>query len=134
MSLFDRLLRRRTDPTLGWGAFSLPIPDFDLTEMRFGTLQFGDGFNAAAFLGRPDRFEWTQGGYCELLYAAGGFQIDYEDSKFEYLAFFIGPDKYLPKQRALAFSQPRLRGGAPERHSDVARHRQRATGAVIRCG
>ena len=114
MSLLDRLLGRRPDPTLNWGAFSLPIPDYDLTEMRFGTLRFGDAFDAAAFLGRPNRFEWTQGDYCELLYASGGFQIDYDDSKFAYLAFFIGPDDCLPMHRPLEFSKPRLLGCTPD--------------------
>jgi len=76
--------------------------------------EFGDDFAAAAFLGRPDRFEWTQGEYCELLYAAGGFQIDYDKGRFAYLAFFIGPDEFLPEHSALKFSEPRLLGGAIE--------------------
>jgi len=114
MNLLDRLLGRRTDPTLSWGAFRPPIPEFDLKAMRFGSLGFGEGFDAAAFLGRPDRFTWIQGGYCELLYASGGFQIDYDQGRFAYLAFFIGPDDCLPKHRALEFSRPRLRGCTPD--------------------
>ena len=82
--------------------------------MQFGSLKFGEGFNSAAFLGRPDRFTWTQEDYCELLYASGGFQIDYDKSRFAYLAFFIGPDKYVPKHRALEFSKPRIRGFGPD--------------------
>ena len=114
MNILDRLLGRRTDPTLNWGAFSLPIPDFDLGTMRFGYLGFGEELDAAAFLGRPDRFTWTQSEYCELLYASRGFQIDYDKSRFAYLAFFIGPDDYLPKHQALEFSKPRLRGCTPD--------------------
>jgi hypothetical protein len=114
MSFLDRLIGRRTDPTLGWVTFKLPIPDFDVTAMRFGTLRFGDAFEAAAFLGRPDRFTWTQGKYCELLYASGGFQLDYDCGKFAYAAFFIGPDGFLPKHPALEFSKPRLRGCTPD--------------------
>jgi hypothetical protein len=110
MNLFDRILRRRADPTLNWGSLSPPIPELDVELMRFGTLQFGDGFDAAAFLGRPDRFEWTQKDYCELLYASGGFQIDYDKGRFAYLAFFIGPDDLLPSHAALRFSTPLLRG------------------------
>lgn len=110
MSLLDRLLGKRNDPTLGWGGFRLPIPEFDLKEMRFGALRFGDDFAAAEFLGRPDRFRWTQDEYCELLYPTGGFQIDYDHNRFAYLAFFIGPDDHLPKHRALKFSKPRLLG------------------------
>jgi hypothetical protein len=114
MNFLDRLIGRRTDPTLGWGTFNLPIPDFDVTAMQFGTLRFGDDYEAAAFLGRPDRFTWTQGEYCELLYASGGFQLDFDRGKFAYAAFFIGPDGFLPKHRALEFSKPRLRGCAPD--------------------
>jgi hypothetical protein len=114
MNLLDRLLGRRADPTLNWEAFSRPIPDFDLATMRFGSLRFGDGFDAAAFLGRPDRFTWTQSDYCELLYASDGFQIDYDKSRFAYLAFFIGPDDNLPMCRALEFSKPRLRSCTPD--------------------
>jgi hypothetical protein len=114
MSLFDKLLGRRPDPTQTWGAAALPIPDYDLSRMCFGTLQFGDALDAAAFLGRPERFEWTQAGYCELLYASGGFQIDYDHGRFAYLAFFIGPDDNLPKHAALEFSKPCLRGSTPD--------------------
>lgn len=114
MSFFDRLLGIRKDPTLSWKPFALPIPDFDLTEMRFGALRFGDGFDAAAFLGRPEGFQWTEGDYCELLYAAGGFQIGYDKSRFAYIAFFIGPDYYMPGHKALQFSKPRLYGCKPD--------------------
>ncbi len=111
MSFLDRFFKRSTDPTSRWPPFSLPLPDFDLTEMRFGALRFGDAINAAASLGRPDRIEWTRRDYCELLYASGGFQIDFDNRRFAYLAFFIGPDEVLPQHAALEFSKPRLRGG-----------------------
>ena len=114
MTFLDRLFGRRPDPTANWGAFRLPIPDFDFTDMRFGTLRFGDAFEAAAFLGRPETVAWTQDKYCELLYASGGFQIDFNDGRFAYLAFFIGPDDFLPKHEAVQFSKPRLRGCVPE--------------------
>jgi len=82
--------------------------------MRFGSLRFGDGLDAAAFLGRPDEFEWTLPEYCELLYASGGFQIEFEKGRLAYIAFFIGPDDLLPTHRALAFSEPLVHGRAPE--------------------
>jgi len=82
--------------------------------MQFGRLRFGDALNAAAFLGRPDRFVWTQSEYCELLYASGGFQLDFDGGEFAYAAFFVGPDNSLPKHRALEFSKPRLRGCTPD--------------------
>lgn len=81
-----------------------------MLEMRFGALGFGDGIEAASFLGRPDTFEWTQDKSCELLYAGGGFQLDLDDGKFAYAAFFIGPDSHQPKHPALKFSMPRLNG------------------------
>lgn len=114
MNFLDRLLGRPNDPTLGWGTASLPLPDFDFSEMRFGKLGFGDAFEAAAFLGRPQRFRWTQADYCELLYASGGFQLDFDRGKFAYAAFFIGPDRFLPKHPALKLSNPRLRGATPD--------------------
>lgn len=114
MNLLKRIFGRRPDPTIEWRAFIPPIPDFDLSAMQFGSLRFGDTFSAASFLGRPDKFEWTQGEYCQLLYASGGFQIDFDGGKFAYLAFFIGPDRHLPKHKALEFSKPRLRGCMPD--------------------
>jgi len=114
MNILDRLFGRRPDPTAGWGTSQQPIPDFDLSQMRFGSLRFGDGIEAASFLGRPDRFAWTQADYCELLYARGGFQLDFDKGRFAYLAFFIGPDKFVPTHEGFEFSQPRLRGCAQD--------------------
>src|SRR5690606_15496080 len=79
-----------------------------------GSLGFGDAIEAAAFLGRPDRVVFVKKSYCELLYARGGFQLDFEDSALAYLAFFIGPDEHLSKHPGLALSAPRLAGIAPE--------------------
>ncbi|HXJ62032.1 MAG TPA: hypothetical protein VNU68_35795 [Verrucomicrobiae bacterium] len=110
MSLLTRLFERRPDPTRDWGPPSPTLPEFDLNEMRFGALKFGDGFEAAAFLGRPDRIEWPQRDYCTLLYASNGFQIDYEAGQLAYLGFLIGPDDSLPQHPGLRYSQPRVRG------------------------
>lgn len=74
--------------------------------MRFGDLRFGDEFQRAAFLGRPDNVTWTLASYCQLLYVSEGFQIDFDEEKFAYAAFFIGPDDYSPKHPALKFSKP----------------------------
>ncbi len=101
---------RRSDPTLNWGTFRKPIPDFDVSRMQFGSLRFGDGLKGAAFLGRPDRFSAKERDYCELLYARGGFQLDFDQNRFVYLAFFIAPDACLPEHPGLEFSAPRLRG------------------------
>ena len=114
MNFLERLLGRGKDPTLKWKPFSPPIPDFDLTDMRFGSLRFGDGYEAAAFLGRPNRCEWMQGCDCTLLYASGGFEIGFDKDRLISIAFFIGPDELLPKDTALEFAKPRLRGCTPD--------------------
>lgn len=110
-----RVHGRRVDPTLNWGAFHKPIPDFDVSRMQFGSLRFGDGLQGASFLGRPDHFEVKEGEYCELLYARGGFQLDFDKNRFAYLGFFIGPDACLPKHPDMEFSAPRLRGNSLNR-------------------
>ena len=113
MSFLDRLFGKRPDPTEGWGTTCTSAPEIDLTAMRFGALRFGDGLDAAAFLGRPDRVSLQPGGNDELLYTSCGFLLEYEEGKFAYLAFFTGPDDHLPDP-AITFSQPLLRGGAAE--------------------
>ena len=110
MAIFERAAGARVDPSRDWGDFKLPIPDFDLGAMCFGGLALGAPLESAAFLGRPDRLRWTEMDYFEMLYAAGGFQVDVEGGRLAYLAFFIGPDEFLPKHKPLAFSRPRLVG------------------------
>src|SRR4051812_32368402 len=110
MSILDHLFGQPPDPTLAWGEGAPALPEFNLATMSFGSLCFGASLESAAFLGRPERFEWKRKGYAELLYAARGFQLDFDDGKLSSLAFFIGPDEFRPKHEALAFAQPRLRG------------------------
>jgi hypothetical protein len=114
MSFVDRLFGQSPDPTLAWGEGAPAIPEFNLGTMSFGSLCFGASMESAAFLGRPDRFAWKRKAYGELLYAARGFQLDFDDDKLSCLAFLIGPDEFQPKHEALAFAQPRLRGCHPE--------------------
>lgn len=113
MKLLDHFFRRRSDPTLSWSTSRPSLPAFDVSAMRFGSLRFGDGLEAAAFLGRPDRFTWTSKEYCELLYASSGFQIDCDKTHFAYLAFLIGPDDCQPAHEELKFARPKLRGCTP---------------------
>lgn len=110
IELWGRLVGRRSDPPVTWAPFRQPIPEFNVNTMEFGGLRFGDPLESAAFLGRPEAFTWSQSDYCELLYASGGFQVDYERGKFAYLAFFIGPDKFVPTHKGFQFSKPRVRG------------------------
>jgi hypothetical protein len=112
MKLIDRLFGRRSDPTLNWVQSTAPIPQFNLNSMQFGSLHFGDPLEAAASLGRPDQFVWSQGEYCELLYASRGFQVDFDRGKLSYVAFFIGPDEFVPAHTAFQFSKPRVHGVA----------------------
>jgi hypothetical protein len=114
MGFLNRLFGRKEDPTLHWGSLTPPTPDVELNPLQFGPLKLGDGFDAAAFLGRADQCEWIYPNYCNLLYAAEGFQIDFEDGRFACLVFFIGPDAHLPKHPSFNFSKPRIRGGAAD--------------------
>jgi hypothetical protein len=109
MSFLDRMMGRRPDPTEGWGPFQLPLPDFDPTEKCFGSLKFGDEISAASFLGRPTRVQWSKSDYIELLYAAGGFQVDFDHGRFAYLAFFIRPDERIASKGEIARAEPLLR-------------------------
>ena len=108
MGLIDRILGRRPDPTKDWPQLSNAPTGFDLSRRTFGSLAFGDGFESARQFGKPDKFEWIRPGYCTLLYARSGFQIDFEDGRFSYIAFLLGPDMYLPAHPQLAFSEPWL--------------------------
>jgi len=74
-----------------------------------GEMRFGDALDTAQQYGRPDKFSWSSRDYCELLYANAGFQIDFDEGKFCYAAYFIGPDgRYTPYHADLRFSRPRL--------------------------
>jgi hypothetical protein len=107
------LFGRRPDPTWDWPIEVPAVPDLDLSRMALGSLRFGDAVEAARGLGRPDRFRWKDGGYCELLYARAGFQLDFEDGRLCYMAFFIGADADGPSHPALSPSEPRIRGESP---------------------
>jgi hypothetical protein len=113
MRILDWLLRRRPDPTAGWPDFRPAALEFDLGHKRFGPLRFGDEVAAAAPLGRPDLCSWSGREDCELTYARGGFELAFEGGRFVYLAFFIGPDKFLPRHPGLRFAEPRLLGWGP---------------------
>lgn len=110
MSFFDRILGREPNPTQKWPIVELSHPDIDLEDICLGSLRFGDPLASAQCLGRPDVFRGTENGYCELLYARSGFQIDFDASSFVYLAFFIAPDKETATLPGLAFSQPHING------------------------
>jgi hypothetical protein len=75
-----------------------------------GELRFGSLFDQAQVFGRPESFRRHSEQYCELLYSAAGFQIDYEQGKLAYVAYFIGPDTHLPAEQVV-FCTPKLSSG-----------------------
>ncbi len=108
MTLFERLREEVGDPTESWPESTTTTPPFDWSTLRFGPITFGDALSAAESLGRPDRFRWTQPGYCELLYTRAGFQIDFDRGGFAYLAYFIGPDEAGPEHPDMTYCTPAL--------------------------
>lgn len=108
MTLYRQPLMEVADPTEEWGPSPSRLPSLDWSALRFGPLGFGDALEDAAALGRPDAFRWTQPGYCELLYARAGFQIDFDRGCFAYLAYFIGPDPAGPMHPQLTYCTPEL--------------------------
>ena len=109
MGILDFLFGGKEDLTREWPVNDFEMPDFDLSDLSFGPLHFGCEFDLAHAFGRPDQFRWSGRDYCELLYARHGFQIDFEDGRLRYIAFFIGPDACLPGHPQLAFAQPWLK-------------------------
>lgn len=109
MGILDFLGLGKEDPTKDWPVLEFELPDFDLKDLSFGPLHFGCELDLAHAFGRPDKFRWSGRNYCELLYARYGFQIDFEDSRLRYIAFFIGPDVHLPDHSQMAFSRPWLK-------------------------
>lgn len=113
MGFFDRILGRQKDPTAEWPPFSLPIPEYDMSEMRFGALGFGDEMAKAAFLGKPDSVNWIAKDLCEMQYRRGGFYLYFDEGKFTSVAFFIAPSDSYNEGEVTAFSEPVLRGSVP---------------------
>ncbi len=109
MGILDFLGFGREDLTKDWPVLEFELPEFDLKDLSFGPVHFGCEFDLAHAFGKPDRFKWVGRNYCELLYARYGFQIDFEDGRLRYIAFFIGPDESSPSHPRMAFSKPWLK-------------------------
>ncbi|MBU1107246.1 MAG: hypothetical protein KKB51_11305 [Candidatus Riflebacteria bacterium] len=112
MGILDLLFGRQDDPTLAWLSTEYETPDFDLDNMAFGPLHFGCDLLEAQCFGKPDKFTWSGKDRCELLFAQGGFQLNFESGKLVYIAFFIGKDKFLPDHPAMSFTKPKIKGVA----------------------
>src|SRR5436190_23765669 len=103
------LFGRRPDPTRHWAATDEPLPPFDLASGALGGLRFGDGFEQAEFLGRPDRVE--NPGWTRLYYLGRGFQLYFEMGQFAELTCDIAPPPDVPPKPGQGFSRPRLSCG-----------------------
>jgi hypothetical protein len=109
MGLLDRIFkkfnREEPDPTLEWAEYRemelVVVPN----EMRIGSLKFGDPLSAAEFLGKPSSFAWGYPGYCELVYAEGGFQLDFDMGRLVFVAFYLD-HHVLEPEGEFAFSAP----------------------------
>ena len=91
-NLFARWARRHPDPTQDWPVALPDTPPLDLRRGTVGPIRFGDPLQSACVFGRPDCCRLVRAGYFELVYAGAGFQIDFEDGRLAYAAFFLGPE------------------------------------------
>lgn len=105
-SLFTRLVKG-SDPTALWPRVSVSTPELHLRDPAVGSLRFGSPIDEAYVFGRPDQFARGKQHYCRLLYEAAGFQIDYDQDRLAYVAYFIAADEYLPSGNIL-FCKPKL--------------------------
>jgi hypothetical protein len=90
------LVGHPVDPTEGWPVVEGNTPSLDLFRRAVGPVAFGAPLADAQAFGRPQRLRWPNPGYCELLYARAGFQLDFDGGHLAYAAFFLGPDELLP--------------------------------------
>ena len=103
------LLAGAPDFVVRWPELPVAAPDIDPANAAIGPLTFGCALEAASVFGRPTRFVGSERDYCELLYAAAGFQIDFDSGHLAYAAFFVAADELLPALD-ITFCEVRLRG------------------------
>jgi hypothetical protein len=108
MKLVERFLHDSSDPTERWAPAVWTAPAFDWSDLRFGPICFGDPLERAEPLGRPDIFRRTLPGYCEMIYLRAGFQIDFDDGRFAYIAYFIASDPQEENHPDMGYSTPVL--------------------------
>ena len=103
--IFKKLNPEEPDPTLEWGEYRgmelVVVPE----ENRIGNLQFGDPLSAAEALGKPSSFEWGYPGYCDLTYAQGGFQLDFDEGRLVFAAFCLDHHMLEP-EKEFTFATP----------------------------
>lgn len=108
--LLSKLKPTLPDPTREWPRTGIATPPVDTDRGTVGSLRFGSEIAAARGWGRPDLLRWTQPDYCELLYAAAGFQVDFAAGRLAYAAFLIAEDESLPTGMPIVFSTPTVDG------------------------
>jgi hypothetical protein len=108
--LLSKLRPALPDPTREWPRRGIATLSVDTRRGTVGSLGFGSEIAAARVWGRPDSLRWTQPGYCELVYAAAGFQVDFDAGRLAYAAFFIAEDESLPTGMPVVFSTPIVDG------------------------
>ncbi len=72
MGFFTRVFKRRSDPTRDWPIATGQCPQVSLDRQALesfgGRIKFGEGLDAARFLGRPDVFDGPGAAGCTLTY------------------------------------------------------------------
>jgi hypothetical protein len=101
-----------SDPTADWLQIATLAPDVCLDTPAIGRLKFGGALDEARSLGKPDSCRRVELNYLELVYAKAGFQLDFENDRLVYAAFFIGPDAGQPPIGGLVHCSPRTLAGA----------------------
>ena len=93
------------DVTKNWPVKQVDLPDLDLFDLSLGELELDSPIEVASGMGKPTCFEWADDNYCELIYARNGLELDYEDGKLCYMAFFIGDDEFVPDITELQYAE-----------------------------
>jgi hypothetical protein len=106
---FGRLLGKLPDPIRNWPESDEPLPPFDLAAGSLGGLRFGDEFDRAEFLGRPDRVEHPGGMWFH--YDSRGFQLYFEAGQFVELSCDISKPANRDAPSGQGYSRPTISGG-----------------------
>lgn len=113
MGFFSNLFRG-AGPTGGWPAPPPAPPQVSLERQALetfgGRVRFGDPLDAAACLGRPDRFTGRSDGACTLAYFAWGLEVHFEEAKLVEAFFKIG-DHYRESMPETSLAEPRAPDG-----------------------
>jgi hypothetical protein len=110
MGFLDLLFRRKPDPTAEWPVVA-GTPAVSVPSRSVGFLRFGDPFEKARALGRPDAYTEHAAGTATLDYRSRGFAVEYELGRFIELAYFIGPGGMTPSAPEPHYVRPTTPGG-----------------------